>query len=316
MNKIEQIFAPEYLTEEHISIVKQALDNNDGIDLYLLNIQNLMDAELWESFINLSSKLHFLELRLGIRVERDTAGNKIKGWGNLDFIKDLPNIKKLSIGDSLESLENLKYIDSLSTLNIEQRSKAVDLSPITKFNKTIERLFLEGKFKNLDVISQMREVKYLNFTNIGNFDMNLITKLNSLETISFIGKINFINTDAIRQNSNLQNLDLTKNNTLVNLEWLEGCENIVHLVIDSCKNLNTLPDFTKMPNLKHLIFENSGLITNLETLVNSSSLEELVFYFPANPPNDFKVLSDLKIKKLKVFYRTEKLQKEVNEVLN
>ncbi|MCH7400080.1 protein phosphatase 1 regulatory subunit 42 [Belliella sp. DSM 107340] len=106
---------------------------------------------------------------------------------DLSFIKEFQNLESLYVDGMKKGLENVKQLKKLRTLTF-RGIKLDNLDFLMELNKLEELNLLLGSYKNLDSISNLKQLKSIEFSRvrqIPNFDF--LNSLESLEKIEFEG---------------------------------------------------------------------------------------------------------------------------------
>ena len=168
---------------------------------------------------------------------------------NLQIIKELLNLKSLSIGifniqdTEILNSTNLKGLTELKIL--ETKTKAFNLEYLQEFKK-LKSLVIGNHTKNIDAIGELSELEILSLCSVKKVPIDFVNKLKKLKTLNLIlGSRN--NLNEIEKNQ-IENLDIV---------WVRG--------------FNDLSCISKFPKLKTLKIENE--IQLFEVQFNNIFLE-------------------------------------------
>lgn len=152
---------------------------------------------------------------------------------NLQMLKELSNLKSLSIGiyelqdTEILNFDNFKNLTEL--IVTETKTKAFNLDYLRYFKK-LKSLRIGGHTKNIDAVGELSELEFLSLNSVKKVPVNFINKLKKLKTLNFIlgGRDNL---NEIEENE-IENLEIV---------WVRG--------------FNDLSCISKFPKLKTLKIE-------------------------------------------------------------
>lgn len=152
---------------------------------------------------------------------------------NLQILKELPNLKRLSIG--IFELQDTEILNSDNLKNLTEliisdtKTKAFNLDYLRQF-KNLKSLIIGGHTKNIDAVGELSDLEFLSLNSVKKVPVNFLNKLKKLKTLNFIlgGRDNL---NEIEENE-IENLDIT---------WVRG--------------FNDLSCISKFPKLKTLKIE-------------------------------------------------------------
>lgn len=212
---------------------------------------------------------------------RSTQSTKYNQELNL---KDLSNIKVLSLANTLFSKITIKDLHELRYLDLSN-SKHLNSYPAK-----IE--FLNLKNSNVENISFINSLKNLNALDLSENQIDtsiILNRIESLETLR-VQKCGLKSADLISNYPNLVYLDIDKNQ----LTSFEYSSTKIYMIDLSHNLITKLPDFSRSPELRH-VFLNYNLIKNLDILktypprkdilsidVNFNQIENLLVFKDAN----------------------------------
>ena len=173
---------------------------------------------------------------------------------------DMAQIQSLSINniylDSVKGLgkaKNLKYLDLSINTNYDSNNKAipVDLSEIAELKK-LESLYLYGNTRNIEFLTEMKNLKILyveiHYDNPEN--IHILENLTNLENLTITGEI-----ETLEPLSNLVNLDSltidSSSNGIKDLAYLKKLTNLTSLTLRG--NFEKWENFDEIGKLKNLV---------------------------------------------------------------
>ena len=245
LDKVNQIFRIQFNKapqKKHLDLVTNILQNNSNIDLrfYGNYSENSID---WKS-------LYFIE------------NLHIDLWqtNNLEAIRDLQNLKKLSISKNVKSSVSLKILEKLDKLEILFTSISKDISTIGSLQSLKLLSLREIKTKNIDFVSTLENLNEIWFS-LGSYeDINGITSLDNLKKLSIHQIKNFDNNELNHTISNckhLMALELQNLKNLSQISFINKLNNLSYLYLDSNKNIGTFKNINDSKSLKTLVTSNS-----------------------------------------------------------
>lgn len=189
---------------------------------------------------------------------------------DLSILKNLKELTSLTIGQHLSNIDFLKELTNLKRFSLFP-SNLEDLSPITYIDK-LEHLWIwGGKFKNINEVGKLTNLKLLvihsflidNPEFIGNL-INLETlwlKINNISSLSFLNKL-----------EKLKNLDI-KSNPISDISILSKLKNLEYLRIKRTKvsDISSLKYLDKLKNVN--LQENE--ISDITDLLKSKSIKSV-----------------------------------------
>ena len=126
------------------------------------------------------------------------SGNDDIYFKNFDFLKYLPNLKILSGGCSVPTLEPLKYCSSLEVLNLSFENKIISnslyLENCSQLKKLDITVYKYDGTSSLD-LSQLNSLKNLEVININNY------KVDNAEILLELPNLKQVHIDKIDENS-------------------------------------------------------------------------------------------------------------------
>jgi hypothetical protein len=199
------------------------------------------------------------------------ADNRIITNEELTLLTKMANVKKLYFnGFNNTSLQPVSAMIQLTSLRLGPNKK-LDISFIEKLTLLTD-ISLTGSFVEIEPLSSCNELTKL----------YLSTTINSFSFFKALNKIDKLNIDnCIATNdfspfnkSTLTNLSITSIKMLENVDVLADFENLKSLRLDASR-IETLPNLTKLRNLKKLELGYMKVWKNPEILQTLPMIEEL-----------------------------------------
>lgn len=206
--------------------------------------------------------------------------NDGKGWTgvNLDFLKDLPDLKSIIIIDlKIKSIEPIHNLKELVSLNVITYSK--DPINFKSFPKLVECGF--EWIKGSESLFEMSNLKKLFINRYNKNDSDVFSKLVNLESLSILNSQieNLLGISSLRK---LQNLRLGNLKKISTLQGLENLKDLETLEIQKCKGISDVSVIFNLTKLKQLFLIDMGNISSINGIENLTSLNEFLFYESTN----------------------------------
>lgn len=193
---------------------------------------------------------------------------------NMEVIYSLHNIINLNIRvpkiqdkDFLEKIPN-----GIETLELDVESKSFDLQKLSRFTH-LETLSLYKCKKNIEVISELKQLCCLKLHGITLSSYRFINELPKLRSISFSGG-NIEDFSELYDNNTIIGLYLFHLPKIKNLNILEKLPNLQVAEISQLANVESLPDLSKS-NLEHLYFENMKNLLDFNSVMFAPHLKSI-----------------------------------------
>ena len=190
------------------------------------------------------------------------------GSDDFPFLIKLPEVEKIDfIANSFQDwsiFESFKKITALS-INSAQKKIKPDLSFLNQYASSLKELGLEGDFKGIEHISNLKKVERLSFAS---------TAINNLDFMSQLPLRNFFNYGSKIKNytglSGLQTLEILyikKDTRIENLDFIESLSQLKELRLWYNSNISTLPNFGNLKSLELVEVFNSNKLRNIDSAI-------------------------------------------------
>ena len=170
---------------------------------------------------------------------------------DFSFLKDLPNLKRLSVNTIGKTEINLINQRSLEYLAIEWR---------------------KGKIRGLENCKNLSSLGLIDYSEQ---DLNPIRSVGSLKDLR-IKTAGIVSVEGIEELHRLERLLLGNCRKLTSIRSINGLEQLESLEIEACRKISDFDELTNLPKLEHLRLTNCGEIASLAFTDNFPSLERLV----------------------------------------
>ena len=200
-----------------------------------------------------------------LRICMDGRGSK----GDLDFLRDLPILERLSIITAgLRDVSPLYDLPNLRILDFQAVSAKIDLTRIPR----LEFLMCSWNARTLSSLLECGRLRELGLDNYTGADLRPFAKLSSLENIG-MAYTRLESLAGVERFANLRRLSLGPINRLETLDHLEGCPELRDFSIGPAKKLARVEVLWRLPNLEALGFQACPQIESLRGLERLVNLE-------------------------------------------
>lgn len=246
-----------------MSIVKR-----DGMNFY----DGLNSACIAIESDNIENYLNYIKKH---QINYISLSNLFYTKSNIDFLKEIPFVEKLSITSStVVDYTGLMYLKQLKSLTLEEPQGKVDLCN----NISLEELSTEMG-KNIINITNLSNLKVLRIWKYRPQNKNLVElgSLSSLEEL-YITQSPIISLKGCGRLKNLKKLEL---NYLSKIEYIDEIElnanTLNSLRFDSCKKIKNHDYVARLNELELLAFDECGEIQSISFIRNLTKLKSFIF---------------------------------------
>ncbi|CAG9623737.1 leucine-rich repeat domain-containing protein [Sutcliffiella rhizosphaerae] len=204
----------------------------------------------------------------------------VENIGALSYLKKLKELE-LSIFN-LESFDIFTKIpNTLEELVLgETKSKKPNLAVLERFEK-LQKLFIVGHKKNIDVISKLENLEELALTSVTTENLDFLLPLKKLCSLTInLGGIH--NFSAIEGLGNISYLELFQIRGLSDLSFISTITGLQYLSLQNLPNVNVLPDLSNLSKLKKVALESMKGLKDLSSLENAAALVEFTHWSAMN----------------------------------
>lgn len=206
--------------------------------------------------------------------------NDGKGWKgeNLEFLKNLPNLKSITIIDlKIKSIEPIHYLKDLVSLKIITYSK----NPVNfKLFPKLEECGFEW-IKGSDSLFEMSNLKKLFINRYNKNESENFSKLVNLESLAILNS-QIENLSGIFSLRKLKELRLGNLKKINSLHELGNLKDLEILEIQKCKEISDVSVIFNLINLKRLLINDLGNISSIKGIENLTKLNDFLFYESTN----------------------------------
>ncbi len=229
---------------------------------------------------------------------RELELNIGKGWRgeSIEFLKELPQLKSLIIGDlTLELIEPIHYLHELVELVLETYSDTpVNFNAFPK----LQSCWFEW-IKGSDSLFERTGLKILGVNNYKKKSSEPFSRITKLEQLSLLNSP-VEDLSGVFRLTNLRFLRITRLHKITSLSGIAALNGLEELEIQTCKGIGSVSEIFRLGRLKALFLSNIGNIETLRGIENLTELEQLIFDESTNIVNGdlSPVLSLKKLEKI------------------
>jgi hypothetical protein len=196
---------------------------------------------------------------------------------DLDFLRYFPSVRSFqadALYHSLANIDGLSYLpEDVRFIGLGQTKKKLSLAPLSRFRK-LRRIYLEGQSKDIEVISDLRELRSVTLRSITLPDLSLLAPLPNLRALELkLGGTK--NLDLLPDLRALDYLELWMVKGLSDLSPIAQMPRLEYLFLQALRRVETLPVMTELANLRRLWLETMNGLTDLAPIRDAPSLRQL-----------------------------------------
>ena len=193
---------------------------------------------------------------------------------DIEFLKDYPKIKEISIMDEFIDMSGIRYLIGLKKFSLNNKKQAIDFSNFPELEKC--SFSWNNQIKNINKSKKLRELHISKF----NPKEKDLTKLSGLKNLEFLELIR-TNINSFTGLNNLSKLSKLELHYARNIEFLKDIENasetLEHLSLNSLPKLKDHSDVTKLKKLTWLKLNKCSDIPSINFIKQMSKLEKFAF---------------------------------------
>jgi internalin A len=212
---------------------------------------------------------------------------------DLDFLRFFPFLRSFqadALYDSLANIDGLSCLpDSVRFLGLGRTRKRLSLAPLARF-AAMERLYLEGQTKDIEVISHLTHLRAVTLRSITLPDLGLLTPLRSLRALDLkLGGTKDLT--LLPELRTLEYLELWMVKGLSDLSPIADLPNLEYVFLQSLRQVTELPAMSGLTGLRRLWIETMKGLTDLSPIRDAPGLRHLaIIDMPHLQPEDFSPL--------------------------
>jgi hypothetical protein len=215
---------------------------------------------------------------------------------DLQFLRRFPRLTRFR-ADALryqdfKSIDGLRFLsNNLVELSLGQVKRRISLRPIARFT-SLRTLYLEGPWKDLDVISGLQTLEDITLRSITLPDLSILLPLRRLRSLDLkLGGTRDLS--LLPELAPLAYLELWMIRGLEDISPVSELASLQSLFLQDLARIERLPDMSRMISLRRVQLQNLKTLTDLTPLLTAPALEELAVYNSNRlKPEDFECLTD------------------------
>ena len=316
---ISEQYAQEIISNPHIDTVQISKPISDG-SWALINDTILYERkDIWIRVYGFYTQVCDLKfLNLIPRVEKLSI-DSIDNSKNIDLISNLQLLKALSLGiEDIKSFDPISGLgETITDLRLSQtRSKKPNLSFLEGY-KNLKNLSINGHKKNLEVVSQLKELACLSLSGISVDNFYFLLDLPHLEEL-YLQAIKSDNFNSL-EGLNIKGFGLSGIRGLTDLSFISDLRKLQLLSLTHLNQVTALPEFDEDINLRRVFIDNMRSLEKISPLFKCAQLVDLIFCMDSTPLShkDFKpLLNMMELKYATIGTGSSKKNKEIDSLLN
>ena len=236
----------------------------------------------------------------------------------VEHVAAMTNLKTLHIGIyKLESFDFLNQVNpNLKRLILgATRSKKPDLSPLSRF-ASLEEIYLEGQQKNIEVLSQLRNLKDVTLRSINTLDLRYLRPLQKMWSLDIkLGGIR--NLNDIEGMETIKYLELWQIRELTDIGVISSLRGLQYFFLQSLRRISALPPLQQLKNLRRVSLDNLKDLRDFSSLEFAPALVEFVHTRPQpfKPEDYLPLFRNPNLKSANVWYSSSKLNQRFDTLL-
>ena len=227
------------------------------------------------------------------RVQLRAYGSYDGSITDLDFLKFFPTLRNFSADALFHSLVNIDGLGYLPRdaefIGLGQTKKRLSLSSLARF-ESLQRLYIEGHTKDIEVISQLRELRSLTLRYVTLPDLSLLRPLSRLRALDLkLGGTK--NLSDLPDLAGIEYLELWMVKGLSDLTPVAQLPRLEYLFLQALRQVSALPPMAGLNSLTRVWVETMKGLTDLAPLRDAPNLRDLaVVDMPHLQPEAFQPL--------------------------
>lgn len=196
---------------------------------------------------------------------------------DLEFLRHFPTLRSFqadALYHSLTNIDGLAYLpDDAHFIGLGQTKKRFSLTPLARFTR-LRRLYLEGQSKDIEVVSDLRDLRSLTLRSITLPDLTLLTPLSGLRALDL--KLGGTKDLALLPElQSLEYLELWMVKGLADLSPIAELPNLEYLFLQALRQVERLPAMSELIALRRLWLETMKGLSDLAPIREAPHLRQL-----------------------------------------
>jgi hypothetical protein len=195
---------------------------------------------------------------------------------DLEFLRFFPFLQRFSadaLYNQLTSIDGLRHLPpTLERLILGATKKRLSLAPIRRFD--LRTLFVEGAYRDLEVIGELRGLEDLTLRSVTLPDLSILLPLDRLRKFDLkLGGTRDLR--LLPQIGRLEYIELWLIRGLDDVGPVAEVPTLQHLFLQSLKQVTILPSFKRSTELRRVDLQTMKGLTDLSPLAEAPNLEIL-----------------------------------------
>lgn len=196
---------------------------------------------------------------------------------DLEFLRHFPTLRSFqadALYHSLTNIDGLAYLpDDVHFIGLGQTKKRLSLAPLSRFTE-LQRLYLEGQSKDIEVVSDLRHLRSVTLRSITLPDLALLKPLSSLRALDLkLGGTK--NLALLPELESLDYLELWMVKGLSDLSPIADLPHLEYLFLHALRQVESLPVMADLVGLRRLWLETMKGLNDLAPIRQAPNLRQL-----------------------------------------
>jgi hypothetical protein len=202
------------------------------------------------------------------RIHKNIFLRWIENW----WLPLLPELEKFKFLEYDQEAFDLIKNNNVTALVFENSpAKKGDLNNLYSFNDTLEQLFINGNYKNLEItLNEMHWLKKLSLLSI-KIDFDKLNR-NSIEHLFCYGSKTKDFNGIIKLNK-LKHLNIANNTALEDIDFLAALDDLEILELGYCSKIKVFPNLNHLKKLKKISLHKCKNIENINELRKTNNIK-------------------------------------------
>lgn len=196
---------------------------------------------------------------------------------DLEFLRHFPTLRRFqadALFNSLINIDGLAYLpENLEFIGLGRTKKRLSVAALARFSQ-LRRLYIEGHTKDLDVVSELTDLRSVTLRSVTLPDLSLLTPLRKLRALDL--KLGGTNDLALLPElQSLEYLELWMVKGLSDLSPISELGSLEYLFLQSLRQVDALPAMDNLVSLGRLWLETMKGLTELTPVRTAPALRQL-----------------------------------------
>ena len=208
---------------------------------------------------------------------------------NVEAVAEMERLESLSVG--IYNLRDFNFLKNVSPgLKVlflgGTKSKQPDLTPVARFH-SLEKISLDGQQKNIEILSDLSELREVTLRSISTGDLNWLQPLNKMWSLDInLGGVTDLS--AIENIGSIKYLELWRVRGLSDISVISSLTGLEYLSLQTLSRITTLPPLHNLHKLRRISLDTMKCLGDITSLESAPALEEFTHFCAENfEPEDF-----------------------------